>query len=45
MLRIIEDDPVEALLRYGTTEDAERLMEQGIDLEALGYRLSRRALN
>jgi hypothetical protein len=34
----IERDPVHALARYGTPEVAERLMAQGIDLEALGYR-------
>lgn len=34
----IERGPVHALARYGTPEDAERLMAQGIDLEALGYR-------
>lgn len=34
----IERDPVHALARYGTPEDAERLIAQGIDLEALGYR-------
>jgi hypothetical protein len=33
----IERDPVHALARYGTPEVAERLMAQGIDLEALGY--------
>jgi hypothetical protein len=32
------DDPVEALLRYGTPADAARLAEQGVDLAALGYR-------
>jgi hypothetical protein len=31
-------DPVEALWRYGTTDDAARLAEQGVDLTALGYR-------
>lgn len=31
-------DPVEALLRYGTPEDADRLARQGVDLGALGYR-------
>lgn len=31
-------DPIGALGRYGTPEDAERLRAQGIDLEALGYR-------
>lgn len=34
----IERDPVHTLARFGTPEDAERLMAQGIDLEALGYR-------
>lgn len=34
----IECDPVQALARFGTPEDTERLMAQGIDLEALGYR-------
>ena len=34
----IERDPVHALARYGTPDDAERLIAQGIDLEALGYR-------
>ena len=32
------DDPVEALLRYGTTDDAARLADQGVDLGGLGYR-------
>ena len=32
------DDPVEALRRYGTPADAERLGEQGVDLGGLGYR-------
>jgi len=32
------DDPVEALLRYGSPEDAARLNEQGVDLGELGYR-------
>ena len=32
------DDPVEALLRYGTPEDAARLKEQGVDPGELGYR-------
>lgn len=34
----IERDPVHTLARLGTPEDAERLIAQGIDLEALGYR-------
>lgn len=34
----IARDPVHTLARLGTPEDAERLMAQGIDLEALGYR-------
>jgi hypothetical protein len=34
----IARDPAGALARHGTPEDAERLMAQGIDLEALGYR-------
>ena len=32
------EDPVEALLRYGTPADAARLADQGVDLGALGYR-------
>ncbi|MEO5972578.1 MAG: hypothetical protein ABIP91_04355 [Sphingomicrobium sp.] len=32
------DDPLEALLRYGTPADAARLAEQGVDLAALGHR-------
>jgi len=31
-------DPVEALLRYGTPADAERLADEGVDLSALGHR-------
>ncbi len=31
-------DPVEALLRYGTPEDAANLKAQGVDLGGLGYR-------
>ncbi len=31
-------DPVEALLRYGTPDDAARLAEQEVDLKGLGYR-------
>ncbi|WP_281174994.1 hypothetical protein [Sphingomonas changbaiensis] len=38
MLDEIERDAVHALARYGTPDDAERLIAQGIDLEALGYR-------
>jgi hypothetical protein len=34
----IERDPAGALASLGTPEGAERLMAQGIDLEALGYR-------
>ena len=34
----IERDPAGTLARLGTPEDAERLMAQGIDLKALGYR-------
>lgn len=32
------DDPLEALTRYGTADDAARLAEQGVDLSGLGYR-------
>lgn len=32
------DDPIEALLRYGTPDDASHLADQGVDLGALGYR-------
>ncbi|MDQ3145145.1 MAG: hypothetical protein M3Q57_09765 [Pseudomonadota bacterium] len=39
---LAERDPVEALLRHGTPDDAARLAEQGVDLEALGYRPPRR---
>ncbi|MFD1612779.1 hypothetical protein ACFSCW_13305 [Sphingomonas tabacisoli] len=35
---LIERDPAQALARYGTPEDAERLRAQGVDLQALGYR-------
>jgi hypothetical protein len=34
----IERDPAGTLASLGTPEDAEQLMAQGIDLEALGYR-------
>lgn len=34
----IERDPAGTLARLGTPEDAERLIAQGIDLEALGHR-------
>jgi hypothetical protein len=34
----IARNPVHTIARLGTPEDAERLMAQGIDLEALGYR-------
>jgi hypothetical protein len=34
----LERDPAGTLARLGTPEGAERLMAQGIDLEALGYR-------
>ena len=34
-------DPVEALLRFGTPADAERLARDGTDLGALGYRPDR----
>jgi len=34
----IARDPAGTLARLGTPEDAERLIAQGIDLEALGYR-------
>jgi hypothetical protein len=34
----IERDPAGTLARLGTPADAERLMAQGTDLEALGYR-------
>lgn len=30
-------DPVEALRRYGTSDDAARLSQQGVDLGGLGY--------
>lgn len=32
------EDPVEALLRYGTPADADRLADEGVDLTALGYK-------
>lgn len=32
------EDPVEALLRYGTPADVTRLGDQGVDLGGLGYR-------
>ena len=32
------EDPLEALRRYGTPDDAARLSGQGVDLGALGYR-------
>ncbi len=35
------EDPVAALLRYGTPDDAARLKEQGVDLGGLGYRAPR----
>jgi len=35
---LLETDPIGALARYGTPADAERLIDQGVDLEALGYR-------
>src|SRR5690349_600965 len=31
-------DPLEALRRYGTSADAARLIHEGVDLSALGYR-------
>ena len=32
------EDPLAALVRYGTPDDAARLGEQGVDLGGLGYR-------
>lgn len=37
-LSLAQDDPVEALRRYGTPETAEQLRAQGVDLAGLGYR-------
>jgi len=37
-VELSQRDPVEAMLRYGTPEDAARLIGQGVDLSTLGYR-------
>lgn len=35
---LIASDPIEALRRYGTPQDAARLAERGVNLAALGYK-------
>ena len=34
---LAQADPVEALSRFGTPENHEELLEQGVDLRGLGY--------
>lgn len=34
----IDQDPVQALLKHGVSEDYQRLLDQGLNLKGLGHR-------
>jgi hypothetical protein len=38
IIALAANDPVGALLEYGTPQDAAKLARQGVDLAGLGYR-------